>query len=85
MTAPASVKPWDVRGWRRDRLRELLYHMLSWPYLVATAVTIRFLQGPTEILRDAMFLSWLTALGNRGYKAWLAFKQNGNGGGKPSG
>ncbi len=77
--------PWHGRRWLADRVAELLWQLLSWPYIVAVAVTARFLEAPTELMREAMYVSWLIALGNRGYKAWLVFKggQAPANGGKP--
>jgi hypothetical protein len=53
-----GVKPWHASGWWIDRLRELLWQALSWPYLIALSLTAFFLLRPDALTRDAMLASW---------------------------
>lgn len=71
------MTPWQKPRWLLDRLYELVWQLCSWPYLLWIATATKFLLSPTELMRDTMLLTGGIALGNRGWKAWLNYKQNG--------
>jgi hypothetical protein len=78
--AEERAKPWQLSGWVADRLRELVWQLLSWSYLIALALTWAFLQNTTNaILRDAMIVAWALAFARREWRRFVATRWGGMG------
>lgn len=68
-------RPWD-RPFVASRLREMFYSLLSWPYIVAFALTDLFFVTPNAITLQAMMYSWVLAFARREFASIMAARQN---------
>ncbi|MDR7497929.1 MAG: hypothetical protein QN174_13345 [Armatimonadota bacterium] len=81
---PKAQKPWQRPGWPADRLRELLYQLICWPYLIALAITWAYLHDRSNaVLRDAMVVSWGLAFARREWRRYVAQRYGEEKGGRP--
>ena len=69
--------PWRQRGWLRDRLREMLYSLTSWPYAISLSLTVFFFLRPDAITLQAMLMGWGLAFARREFASWMAQRSAG--------
>lgn len=66
-------RPWDRPRWLRSRGKELIYSLLSWPYILAFAMTWVFVIDPKNALAlQAMLGAWTIAFVRREWANWMA-------------
>ncbi len=71
----SNSRPWDQPQWLRSRLKELVYSVLSWPYVLALAMTHVFILKQTDLTLQAMIGAWVLAFGRREFANWLASRK----------
>lgn len=77
---PNGTRSWDKPRWLRSRGKELLYTLVSWPYLIAATMTALFVLTVLQRRSDALALqamigSWTLAFVRREWAAWMASKK----------
>lgn len=62
-----TPRPWHIPGWPRDRVAELAWQLISWPYLVAVGLTVLFVVTVlTPSLHSQTAISSTTAIAGWG-------------------
>lgn len=76
-------RPWDKAGWIRSRIKEAAYTLLSWPYILAFAMTILYvvtvvksnLHSQTGVTSMVAITAWGVAFARREWANWMATRK----------